>query len=211
MSMDGSNRTSTSGTTTKEGTRTNSRGELHCYNCDETDHWAHEYPYLSSEQQQQLHINLEAGDGPEQQQEKGHQLMHVLLAQGANLLDNRAYLDKCSTVTAFKSKKYLQDVKKQANGIKINCNVGTMTTDIRGKYGSIKAWYISKGIASICSMQELEKLNRITYNSWEGHYTIHMPSGMVKFFKNEQGLPDINLDGLGQEAALMLLETAVDA
>jgi hypothetical protein len=79
------------------------------------------------------------------------------------------------------------------------------------KYGSIKAWYIPKGIANLFSMQQLEKLRRIMYSSWERHYTFHMPSGPVMFFKDEQGLlPYIKLNGLGQEAAIMLLETAVE-
>jgi hypothetical protein len=80
-------------------------------------------------------------------------------------------------------------------------------TDLMGKYGSIKAWYIPEGMANIFSMHELEKLQRIAYNSWEG---VHTRSGPVKFFKNEQGLPYIDLDGAGQEAAIMLLETAVE-
>jgi hypothetical protein len=36
-----------------------------------------------------------------------------------------------------------------------------------------------------------------------------MPSGNVKFYKDEQGLPYINLDGLEGEAAVMLLKMAV--
>jgi hypothetical protein len=58
-------------------------------------------------------------------------------------------------------------------------------------------------------MHELEKKYRITYNSWQGYYEVHTPSGGLKFFKDNQGLPYINLDGLGQEAAIMLLETAM--
>jgi hypothetical protein len=61
------------------------------------------------------------------------------------------------------------------------------------------------------SLHNLEKLHRITYISWEGDYTIHKArSGPVKLFKDEQGLPYINLDGLGQEIAIMLLETEVE-
>ncbi len=61
-----------------------------------------------AKQQQQLHMNLEYDEGIEEQQEEAHQMMHVTLAQGAALPDNRAYLGGCSTVTAFKSKKYLK-------------------------------------------------------------------------------------------------------
>ncbi len=78
-----------------------------------------------------------------------------------------------------------------------------------GKYGSINAWYIPEGIADICSMHELEKKHRIPYDSWQGYYQVHTASRVVKFFKDKQGLPYINLDGSGREAAIMLLEMAV--
>jgi hypothetical protein len=142
-------------------------------------------------------MNLEYAKGIEEQQEEAHQLMHVTLAQGAALPDNRAYLDGCSTVTAFKSKKYLKGIKKQDVAIKINCNAGTVITNLMGKYGSINVWYIPEGIANIFLMHELEKKYRITYDSWQGYYKMHTPSGGVKFFKDNQGLPYIKLDGSG--------------
>jgi hypothetical protein len=83
-------------------------------------------------------------------------------------------------------------------------------TNLMGKYGSISAWYIPKGFANIFSMHKLEKKHRITHNSWQGYYQVHTASRVVKFFKDKRGLPHINLDGSGQEAAIMLLEeTAV--
>jgi hypothetical protein len=78
-----------------------------------------------------------------------------------------------------------------------------------GKYGLINAWYIPEKIANIFSMHELEKKHRITYNSWQGYYKVHTPSGPVKFYKDKQGLPYIDHNGSGQEAAVMLLQTAV--
>jgi hypothetical protein len=135
--------------------------------------------------------------------------MHVTLAQGEALPNSRAYLDGCSTITAFKSKKYLKGIKKQDAGIKINCSASTVITNLMGKYGSINASYIPEGIANIFLMHKLEKKNRITYDSWQGYYKVHTPSRGVKFFKDNQGLPYIDLDGLGQEAAITLLETAM--
>jgi hypothetical protein len=38
---------------------------------------------------------------------------------------------------------------------------------------------------------------------------MHTPSGPVRFYKDKQGLPYIDLDGSGQEAAVMLVETVV--
>ena len=123
--------------------------------------------------------------------------MHVTLAQGEALPNSRAYLDGCSTITAFKSKKYLKGIKKQDGGIKINCNTGTVVMYLMGNYGSINAWYIPEGIVNIFLMHKLEKKYRITYDSWQGYYKVHMPRGGVKFFKDNQGLPYIDLDGSG--------------
>ncbi len=78
-------------------------------------------PELTGDQQGQLHINLQAQDNAGGgQEEEVHQLLNVRLAQGGVLPNNRTYLDGCSTVTAFKSDKYLKGVKKVREGIKIN-------------------------------------------------------------------------------------------
>jgi hypothetical protein len=55
-------------------------------------------------------------------------------------------------------------------------------------------------------MHELEKHCRITYDSWEGHYEVHTARGTVKFHKDKQGLPYIDLDGSAQESAMMLMQ-----
>ena len=153
-------------------------------------------------------MNLDSMEGREEEAEEAHQMMHVTLAQGGALPDNRAYLDGCSTVTAFKTKKYLTGVKKTNAGIKINCNAGTVVTDLIGRYGTVDAWYTPGGIANIFSMHELKKKYRITYDSWEGYYVVHTPSGEVKFWKAENGLPYIDLEGSKEKAAVMLLETS---
>ncbi len=60
--------------------------------------------------------------------------MHVMLVQGVALPDNRAYLIGCSTVMAFKCKKYLKKVKECNTGIKTNCNADVVRTSLTGKY-----------------------------------------------------------------------------
>ncbi len=74
------------------------------------EHWAYECPKLTTEQQLQLHMHIEAGDEGEAQEQEGHQLLNVAFTQGKALPDNKAYLDGCLTVTAFKSKKYLEGI-----------------------------------------------------------------------------------------------------
>ncbi len=42
--------------------------------------------------------------------------------------------------------------------------------------------------------------------SWDKYYVVHTPRGEVKFHKEKQGLPYINLDKLDEEAAALLIQ-----
>ena len=108
-------------------------------------------------------------------------------------------------MTAFKSKKHLKNIRTVARGVKINCNAGNLKTNQQGEFGTMKAWYIPEGIANIFSMNELEKKYRITYDSWEGYYVVHTQDGPVKFHKNENGLPYIDLEDSEEHAATLLV------
>jgi hypothetical protein len=81
-----------------------------------------------------------------------------MLLQEGNLPDHWAYLNGCSTMTAFKSNEYLSGLEVMPTGIKINCNAGLVSTKQMRNYGRMKVWYIPDGIANIISMHELEKL-----------------------------------------------------
>ena len=58
-------------------------------------------------------------------------------------------------------------------------------------------------------MHKLEGMYRITYNSWQGYYVIHTLKGEVRFHKDEQGLPYLDLKE-SSEAAVMLLQREQD-
>jgi hypothetical protein len=74
-------------------------------------------------------MKVEGNKEVQEQEQEGHQLLNVTLAQGRALPDNRAYLNGCSTVTAFKTNKYLRKIKTVPGGIKINCNAGAVSTN----------------------------------------------------------------------------------
>jgi hypothetical protein len=111
-----------------------------------------------ADQQAQLHMHIEAGEAKEPKVlEEVHQLLNVSLMQGDALPDNWAYLDGCSTMTAFKTDKYLKDIKMLPHGIKINYNTGAVVTNKMGSFGRMNVWYIPNRIANIFSMHKLEK------------------------------------------------------
>jgi hypothetical protein len=109
-------------------------------------------------------------------------------------------------VTAFKTDKYLREIETVPRGIKINCNTGVVMTDKRGKYRGLNVWYIPDGIANIFSVHELQKMYCITYDSWDEYYEVHMPKGPVQFYKDELGLPFIDLESSGGAAIMLLLQ-----
>jgi hypothetical protein len=110
-------------------------------------------------------------------------------------------------VTAFKSKKHLSNIRTVACGIKINCNAGNLKTNQQGDYGTMSVWYIPEEIANVFSMNELEKKYQITYDSWEGYYVVHTQDGPVRFYKDENRLPYINLEDSDQNVAALLIQT----
>ncbi len=116
--------------------RTNQSSDSHCYNCGTTDHWAYECSDLTADQQAKLHMHIEAGEAEELEVlGEAHQLLNVSLMQGDALPNNWTYLDKCSTMSAFKTDKYLKDIKMLPHGIKINCNAGAVVTNKMGSFG----------------------------------------------------------------------------
>ena len=63
------------------------------------------------------------------------------------------------------------------------------------------------GIANILSQHQVEQQHRITYDSWDGFYIVHHPKGPVKFSKDHQGLPFIDMVESSKEAAILLVQT----
>jgi hypothetical protein len=64
-----------------------------------------------------------------------------------------------------------------------------------------------KGIANIFSMNELEKRYRITCDSRQGYYAVHTKNGEVRFCKDENRLPYIDLKDFLEDAAALLVQT----
>ena len=72
--------------------------------------------------------------------------IQVAMLQGKDLPSNRTYLNNCSNVTAFKTAKYVRNIKTKKKGMQVNCNAGSIKNKPkRGGYGRVEAWYMPKG------------------------------------------------------------------
>ena len=63
--------------------------------------------------------------------------IQVAMLQGKELPSNRYYLDNCSTITAFKTAKYIRNIKTKKKGMQVNCNAGRIKTNQKGEYGRV--------------------------------------------------------------------------
>jgi hypothetical protein len=57
-------------------------------------------------------MTLEGQERVEQEEEMAHQFFQVSMMQADKLPDDQAYLDGCSMLTAFKTKKYLNNLRR---------------------------------------------------------------------------------------------------
>ncbi|KAL7531043.1 hypothetical protein ACHAXR_006172, partial [Thalassiosira sp. AJA248-18] len=101
------------------------------------------------------------------------------------------------------AKEHLDEMETVEEGMNVNCNAGRVKVDQQGvvRGSDVKVWYMEKGIANIFSMNKLEKIYRITYDSWDGYYIVHTKKGPVHFNKDEHGLPYIDLNESNEVAS----------
>ena len=65
---------------------------------------------------------------------------------------------------------------------------------------------MSDGIANILSQHQAEQKYHVTYDSWDGFYIVHHPKGPVKFCKDHQGLPFIDMAESDKESDILLVQ-----
>ena len=124
--------------------RSNCNGETHCFHCGEEGHWENTCPLLLGERQSKLQMNIivedEAADKEnEDEKEKGGFMgIQVAMLQGKGLPSNMAYLNNCSTVTAFRTAKCIRNIKTKKRGMQVNCNAGRIKQTEKGSMDKLK-------------------------------------------------------------------------
>ncbi len=115
--------------------------------------------------------------------------MNVLTNKKANS-DKIVILDSGSTISLFKSKNLVSNIREAPNKIELDTNAGSRIVDQVGDIDGLGTVHFNEnGIANIFALKDLRKKYRVTYDSKkEDAFVVHTHGKKVKFVVNNQGL-----------------------
>lgn len=115
-------------------------------------------------------------------------------------------LDSMSSVDVFGERKLLTNIRTVPCSMRIICNAGTvMVTQMGSLKGYGDVWYHPQAIANILSLNNVQKMFRVSYDSMNGdQFIVHRNDGTTRAFKpTDKGLYTSQL-GMNDEAAVMV-------
>ena len=104
--------------------------------------------------------------------------------------ENTVILDSGSTISLFKSRDLLTDIRKAPVKIELDTNAGSRLVDQVGEVSGVGTVYFNNnGIANIFALKDLIKTHRVRYDSKvEDAFIVEVNGEDVKFTANDQGL-----------------------
>jgi len=105
---------------------------------------------------------------------------------------NRLLLDSCSTLNLISNKELLHGIHEVPAGIRVRCNAGSITTNMKGYLGDfpVPVWYNPNGIVNILSFFIVAQHYHVRYdNSRHDEFFVTGPNGVeVGFSPTAKGL-----------------------
>jgi hypothetical protein len=160
---------------------------IKCYNCNTQGHYASSCPTEVQEGHQMLQLST-AEDTADEAYESAFSFAQ---ATHSAIPDSWILLDSQSTVSVFKNKALVTNIRPSARTLRVHTNGGTQTSN---QIGTVKnfgdVWFNTNSLANILSMAEVRKVCRITMDtSLEAAMHVHRKDGsLMKFQEYRSGL-----------------------
>ena len=185
---------------------------IKCFNCNVKGHYAdmcpsrdgvtllQVEPAATNEAQDNTDEEPEAEETPEEYHEEDDETPYVSEFTFVNIEKDKAFgfhqssnlipsswilLDSQSTVSVFKNKRLLHDIRDSPTTLRVHTNGGTQLSH---QIGTVKnfgdVWFNPESLANILSMSEVSKICRITMDTHiENAMHVHRTDGSMMTFK----------------------------
>lgn len=166
------------------GTDGNTFPNITCFKCRRPGHYANLCPSTNTQAFQGLQVQDNDDPGGE---------IHFMFTQTQlrDIPDTWVLLDSQSTVSVFRNKKLLKNIKNLQETMTLITNGGTMLSNMKGDviyFGPV--WYNEHSLANILSLSQLRKCCRVTMDTdKEAAIVVHRKDGStMKFLEYTTGL-----------------------
>jgi Zinc knuckle len=163
--------------------------EVRCYKCDKSGHYATQCPSNSSVQL--LQFNEEGSSTIGNTPNLNFTFFQKIDMPLSIIPDHWVLLDSQSTVSVFKNKLFLTNIRESDTAMTVYTNGGTQVLSLIGdvkNFGTV--WYNPDSLANILSLAEVRKVCRVTMDTdHEPTMFVHYKNGTImKFVEYNSGL-----------------------
>ncbi len=139
-----------------------------------------------------------------------HKCLFTYYQSQGSIDPNFHLLDSQSTINLFSNPNHVDNVRPDAQPIKVHCNKGVMPTGNVADFGNNEVYINPNSIVSVLSLYLLGQKHHITYDSKDrgGIFKVHTFDGLLKFTPTPLGLRALDLKEHPNTAHLLVTNTS---
>jgi hypothetical protein len=175
-------------TATVPGTDNVTHSHITCYECKAMGHYSSACPSATAVQL----LQISEPNDPIHVEDEEYGFTFTKVAEPHSLIPSTwILLDSQSTISVFKNKHFLNNIRNSTSPLKVYTNGGTQTSTLVGdvtNFGTV--WYNPQSLANILSLADVRKICRVTMDTAvESAMCVHKADGsLMKFIEYTTGL-----------------------
>ena len=167
------------------GTDGVTHGSIKCYACQKMGHYAGQCPREAEAEEGVQLLNVELEESYEEEYVSEFVFLQKQDTRLSHIPSTWVLLDSCSTVSVFKTRKYVTNIRKGDRILKALTNGGHQSsTDIADTQNFGHVWFNEDSLANILSLAEVSKHARVTMDTdIKNCMYVHRKDGIIMEFK----------------------------